>query len=833
MMSRSMLWAGASAAALLTGAPAVAQSSDAEVIVVTGTRTAGRSALDTPVPVDVVSVGELSKTGLTELNQALASSLPSFNFPLPSITDGTDHVRPATLRGLGPDQTLVLVNSKRRHASALVNINGSVGRGSSAVDLNTIPTAAIGSVQVLRDGASAQYGSDAIAGVINVLLKEESEGGAVSVTYGQHLTDVETPTRTVNVAGLAPFEVGGEREETDGETLTVSGWKGFSIGDQGFLTVSAEYRDRQPSNRAGLDPRQQYALVGGAADPSEAGFDRLNHRYGNAEVKDLSVFANAGYTLDAGAEFYGFASAQQRDGESGGFYRRAQDGRNVLAIYPDGFLPLIVSDVTDLSGGVGVRGQHRGWDMDLSVTTGSNQLNYRVENSLNTSLGAASPTEFDAGSLEYDQTTLNFDVVRGFDVGNFASPLNVAAGFEFRSEDYTIGAGELASYVQGAFPGAAGSQVFPGFQPANSTREGRDSAGIYLDLEADVTERLTLSGAVRFEDYEDFGDTTTGKLAARFQLTDWLALRGAASTGFRAPSLQQAFFTTTSTNFINQVQPDGSIVPIPEEVGTFAATSPEAVALGAQPLDAEESVNFSAGFVVDSGNFSLTVDAYQIDIEDRIVLSENLGGAGRPDIVALLPEGVTRARFFINGVDTETQGVDIVGKYGFDGTAYGDFDVTLGANFTDTEVTAVPSTDVLSALTPPPVLFGRREVARFEVGQPDSKIVGSVDWALNRWGATLRATRYGETIDPGTAADGSGDEILSAKTLVDLEGRFDVGNGVRLALGANNLLDEYPDLTDNDPRFQGGTFTGIFPYSGFSPFGFNGRFVYARASYEF
>lgn len=783
-----------------------AEADNRDVIVVVGTRAQSRTALETAAPVDVIDIGQLENNGVTELNAALAASLPSFNFPSPSITDGTDHVRPATLRGLGPDQTLVLVNERRRHASALVNLGGSVGRGSAAVDLNTIPVSAISQVQVLRDGASAQYGSDAIAGVINVGLREASEGGQVTATYGQYATDIPL--------------VDQGRTASDGETLSVSGWVGLPLGPNGFLTLSAEYLDREPTNRAGPDSRQQYpSLPGGGLDPREAEFDRLNHRFGLAKAEAISLFANAGVTLDGGAELYGWSSYQQRDGEAAGFYRRALDGRNTPAIYPDGFLPLIATEIEDYSALGGVRGDAAGWGYDFSLGYGRNELGYRVENSLNTSLGATSPTSFDVGALIYDQLTANADFQRNYDVAAFASPLSVAFGAEYRLEGYEIEAGEPASYVTGdpSLPG--GSQVFPGFQPANEVDEDRDSIGVYLDLEADVTDRLLLSGAVRAESYSDFGETVTGKLAGRFELTDQFALRGAISNGFRAPSLQQAYFTSTATVF-------AGTPPVPAEVGTFPADSTVAAALGGEPLDAEKSTNLSGGFVFTSGDFALTFDAYAIDIDNRIVLSENLSG---PTVQTLLAgagvTGVTRARFFINGVETETRGFDVVATYGLDTADFGDFDFSLGYNQTETDVVDAPTSEVLPGVT----LFARREIARFEVGQPESKLIGSVDWSRGDFGGFVRATRFGETTDANS--DPAFDEVLSAKTIVDAEFSADVTGGLTLAFGANNLFDEYPDTTAADPRLDS-TFGRIFPFSGFSPFGFSGRYLYARARYS-
>ena len=794
--------------------PAYAQSSNEDVIVVTGTRAEGRTALESTAPVDVISAGTLENNGSTELNMALSYALPSFNFPQPSITDGTDHVRPATLRGLGPDQTLVLVNSRRRHTSALVNLGGSVGRGSSAVDLNTIPVSAIGRVEVLRDGASAQYGSDAIAGVINIGLREAREGGQVTGTFGQYSTDIPL--------------VDQPRSASDGDTTSLSGWVGLPLGADGFLTLSAEYRDREPTNRAGPDSRQQYpSLPGGGLDPREQSFNRINHRFGLAASEALSLFANAGLPISDTSELYGWASYQQRDGESAGFYRRAQDSRNVPTIYPDGFLPMITSDVEDISALGGLRGDWGVWGYDFSVGYGRNELGYGVENSLNTSMGAASPTSFDAGALIYDQLTANADFQRNFDVDAFSGPLSLAVGLEYRLESYEIEAGEPASYINGGVTGpngeilASGSQVFPGFQPSNAIDEDRDSIAAYIDMETDVTDRFTVSAAARAESYSDFGETVTGKLAARYQLTEALALRGAVSNGFRAPSLQQAYFTSTSTVFTGTP-------PTPVEVGTFPATSPVAAALGGEPLEAEESLNLSGGLVFAQGGFTVTVDAYAIDIDDRIVLSENLSG---PDVEALLTNAgitnITSARFFINGVETETRGIDVVASYALQTDDWGDFDFTFGANFTETEVTDAPTSEVLPGVS----LFARREIARFEVGQPENKLIASADWSRGPFAGFVRATRFGETIDPGSAADGSGDEELSPKTIVDAEFSADITEGLNLAFGANNVFDEYPDVTAETPSLDG-TFSRIFPFSGFSPFGFSGRYIYGRVRYS-
>ena len=846
------LSAAASVALLVYGAPVMAQDADnseelrQQSIVVTGTRTANRTALETAVPVDVFSIDELEETGRVELNQILTTTVPSFNFNQTAINDGTDIVRPATLRGLSPDQTLVLLNSKRRHSAALVNINGSVGRGSAAVDLNAIPTTAIGSVQVLRDGASAQYGSDAIAGVINVLLREADSGGEVRVRYGAHVTDPE---------GL-------DRSDVDGETATLSGWIGLPLTDNGYLTLSAEYSDREPSNRAGLDPRTQYIQPDGTLDPREATFDRLNHRYGNGNAENLTFFANAGLDLQNGWELYGHAGYQDREADSPGFYRRSSDSapsplgtrstpRNLTEIYPDGFLPVIVGDVTDYSLSGGLRGDLLGWQSDFSVTYGSNELEYTIENTLNASLGPTSQTVFDAGGLRFDQLTVNADFTQSFE-NLLPGTTVVSFGAEFRDDSFEIEAGEENSYINGGYRGipgvnyapeigenvpagfdiddpatypdpfdanfgvafAGGSQVFAGFTPQSAVDESRDNIGIYADVEWEPTEQLLLSAAVRFEDYSDFGDTTNFKLTGRYDFTEQFAVRGAVATGFRAPSLQQQFFTATSTNFI-----DG----VPFEIGTFPATSDAAVALGGGQLDAEESISYSAGVVLQpTSDWYITIDAYRIDIEDQIFLTENLGGA---EVAAVLAdagvEGVQRVRFFQNGIETETEGVDIVTSYDLDVGSLGTLGLSAAFNYSNVEVTEVPENEVIPDLT----LFSRNQTLTLEESAPETKLILSADWSYQAADIAFRATRFGEVIDPSNDPDN--DFTLDSTWILDASVDVDVNDHVRVGIGADNLLDEYPTLTPDNQNFN-----GIFPYSSRSPFGFSGRFLYARASYS-
>jgi len=820
-MRNALVGALLSSVALGGISTAFAQAAGDE-IVVTGTRAANRSALSTPAPVDVISADALNQGGVTELNQALSVALPSYTFPRPGLADGTDTIRPASLRGLAPDQTLVLVNSKRRHAASLVNVNGTVGRGSSAVDLNTIPAGAIGSVQVLRDGASAQYGSDAIAGVINVLLREAPSGGGVNVTYGQRITTVSTPVGAPPAGANWSVANQASRDVEDGETLTLGGWFGLPLGGDGFLTISFEYIDQEKTVRTAPDWRQQYPLVGGAFDAREASIDRLNAWYGEPELEQYTLFANAGYNLANGLELYGWAGYQFRDSLTGGFFRRALDDRNVIEVHPNGFLPLINPEVTDYSAGGGARWAMAGWDMDASLVYGFNEMDFTIRNTVNRSQGPASKTVFHAGGFDHDQLVLNVSGVRQFDAG-VASPLNIAVGVEARRETYSIFAGEPDSYVNGGVtlpggaPTASGAQVFPGFRPENEVDEDRTSVGAFFDAEINLTEELLLSAAVRYEDYSDFGETLSGKIAARYDFNENFALRGSVQNGFRAPSLQQQFYTATSTNFINGV---------PFDITTFPATDPVAAALGAQPLEAENAVNFALGAVLRLGRFSLTVDGYKIDIDDRIVLSENLTSA---DVRNYLTSqgfiGVGGGRFFINGVDTETRGIDIVANYALETDTFGDFSFTLGANFNTTEVTRVPTTAPLAALPTPPVLFDRINVLTFEEGTPKDKYALSVDWSFGRFGATVRATRYGEVLSPGTTP--ALDLVLEPRTLIDLEGRVDITDSIAFALGADNVTDEYPTASSVALNSTSNT-----PFSNYSPFGRSGRFVYARFSYS-
>ncbi|HYW16294.1 MAG TPA: TonB-dependent receptor [Allosphingosinicella sp.] len=933
--SRVALLAGLSSLALIAG-PALAQGTAAaeelaaaqdeaaaeadtqpapdSTIVITGTRRTDRTVADSPVPVDVIGSEAIVNSGQTETNKILNQLVPSFNFPQPSIADGSDALRPATLRGLSPDQTLVLINGKRRHVSALLNINGTVGRGSAAVDMNLIPGLAIGRVEVLRDGAAAQYGSDAIAGVINIQLKNSSSGGRASVTWGKYFTTINN---VANVTGLQLNGSGqpqldpadgryllantnGDRDADDGRQLTIGANIGIPMGPNGYFNVTGEFRDRNRTNRAGFDLRPNYNRPAPPAfDSREAGFDRLQFRFGDPDSVDYNLFVNAGMEISENWELYAFGSYGHRDTVSAANYRQAgavqnrdfsvlapsqaPNAANFASLTADGFLPLIDTDLDDMAGTLGLRTTLAGWKADLSFGHGQNSFDYIVRNSINTSFGPQSQRVFDAGGLFYAQDIANLDFSRQFPIGGFAKPLSIALGGEYRKEHFEIRPGELQSYATGPFfrpaitgttlanctaqqgrftpatnlcdfPGRAapaGAQGFPGIPATSATDVGRHSWAAYVELDTDPIEGVTTTIAGRYEHFSDFGSTWNGKFAARWEPVEGFAIRGSISNGFRAPSLHQQFFSTTSTNFINGV---------PVDIATLPVSAPAALALGARDLKPEKSLNMSFGATANPlRGLTVTADLYQIDIDDRIVLTETLGrgGTGNTDAVQfavtnlLAASGfpqVAAARFFINGLDTRTRGIDVVAVYRRNLESLGNWSLSAAYNYNKTRIDQRLAALGPLAAIPGLVLFGRVEGLRFTDGQPRDKIVLSADGDIGNFGITARTTRYGKVVSPGAAAPladplsltafGPDDIFLKAKWITDLELRYKAFDRLELAIGANNLFDVYPTRSPFGarPAGVGGVFPAnqqYIPFSIFSPFGFNGRFVYGRVGIEF
>ena len=766
-----------------TAAPDTAPQQEAktlDMIIVTGTRVSDRTVAESTAPIDIITPETLEATGTVELASALARALPSLNFPRPAITDGTDAVRPAQLRGLAPDQVLVLVNGKRRHTTALINLNGSQGRGSSPVDLNAIPIASIERVEVLRDGASAQYGSDAIAGVVNIVLKGSDSGGSLAARYGQYS------------AG-------------DGEQYQLSGDAGFKLGENGKLHLAAQGGHQDQTNRA----RPFQGVV--------------EQRYGDPEIDQGAVSYNGEYRPTDYLTFYSFGSYSKRDVLSNGYFRFAADPRNIPSIYPNGFLPQIHNISKDRAAVVGLRSETAGGtQIDLSYNYGHNGLSFDIENTLNRSLGPTSPTNFYAGALEVTQHVLNLDFTKSVDFG-WQYPVTFAWGAEWRGEEFAQRAGEPLSYANGGVPASngqiiPGAQVFSGFRASDAGDFSRHSYSAYLDAEADLTEKFSAGVAARFESYSDFGDTTSGKLSARYAFTDQVALRATASTGFRAPSLQQQFFQSIATNFISGV---------PYEIGTFRVDNPAAVALGSEALKAEESTNYSLGLVLQPRDgLYITVDAYKIEVEDRILLSENLTStAVRNYLQANGYPGIGGGRYFTNAVDTDTQGIDVVATQAWD-LSSGKFNLTLGYNYSKTEIDKIaPNPARLAAIDPAAVRIGRTEIGRITKGAPKDKFFLSGDWKTGNWGFLATATRYGEFTELH-ASDPRQDQTFSAKWTLDLAASYRLDNW-EFTLGGDNVLNEYPD----ESKLVRGT-RNYLPYNTASPFGFNGAFGYFKVGYK-
>ena len=753
-------------------------------VIVTGTRVADRTVAESTAPIDILTVEALTATGTPELATALSRALPSLNFPRPAINDGTDTVRPAQIRGLSPDHVLVLVNGKRYHTGSLVNVNGSQGRSSSPVDLNTIPMSAIDRVEVLRDGASAQYGSDAIAGVINIVLKGSRSGGSLAARYGQYS------------AG-------------DGEIGQFGADTGFAIGDEGFIHLSAQIGDQDQTDRA--------RPFIGTPTPTSAPLGVVVQRQGDPAVDYGSFTYNGEIAFNDSFSLYSTGIYTKRDALSNGFFRPAGDARNIPAIYPNGFLPLINNVSTDKHLGFGVRGTTaNGTSVDVSYTYGSNELTFDILNTLNRSLGPTSPTEFYAGSLGVEQDVFNVDLSNQLDWG-LAYPVTLSYGVEWRQDSFTQGPGEPLSYALGTFASLPGAQVFPGFKPSDGGSFDRQNVSVYAGVEGDVTERLSLGLAARYEDYTDFGTTSNWKLSSRYAFTDTIALRATASTGFRAPSLQQQFFQSTATNFIGGM---------PFDIVTFRVNNPAALALGSEPLRAEESTNLSIGLVLQPAEgLYVTVDAYQIEVEDRITLSENLTStAVRNFLNANGFPGVGGGRYFTNAIDTTTRGVDIIGTYNWQ-LQGSTLDLTLGYNYNKTEIDRIAANPAaLTLIDPTAVRFGRVELGRFEVGAPRDKLLAGGLWKVGNFEFSATGTRYGEL--SVLNANPVNDQTFGSEWTVDLSATY-VLDQWRFTLGGDNVFDAYPD----DVLFANST-SGQLPYSGSAPFGFNGAFLYANVGYR-
>ena len=807
---RSVLGIGASGFGIFAACDVLAQEDQPELdeVVVVGTRTAGRSVDDSLAPIDLVPQESIRRSASIpgEIGAAIQSLVPSFNLPRQSNSNFADLVRPAQLRNLSPDQVLVLVNGKRRHGTATLTTESKLGKGTSPVDFNSIPVGAIKRIEVLRDGAGAQYGSDAIAGVINVVLKDASEGGEATASWGQNRTDFEPTGRSVN----------------DGDTLFASVNAGFAVGE-GFVNLTAEYRDRDQTLRSGPD---QIPFFENQTPPNLALLGTQTHKAGDGPMDDVSFMFNSGFALGDALELYSFGSYSDRNGEGANFFRYPDSFANVPTIFPDGYIPVLDAKNVDLSLAAGVRGTLASdWSWDLSAVYGSNEFDHDITNSLNVSLGDASPTNFDVGEYQLSQLTFRFDMSRPFDIGSFANPVNLAWGLEYRTETYETEPGDPESYEAGPVIGAPiGTQAGSGLKPEETVDVDRDAASAYIDLESDLTDKFQMGIAGRFEDYSDFGSSANGKISARYELTPSFALRSTVGTGFRAPSLTQAFFRGSTTSF-----GEGGQL---ENVLNLPTDDPIAVLLGASELDAEESVSYNLGFVFKPDNaFRLTVDFYRVDIDDRITLSERIGG---PEVTQFIDDslglpGVLGVRFFTNAIDTQTDGFDVVADYTFD-LGPGSLVLSAAYNKSETEVTEVdPNPAVLDSLGVDNVLFGVEERNTIETASPDDKLILTAHWTSERWSLLARGTQYGEATRVFNFGDGfEPEQTYGSEWGIDLDIEFAVTKQFSVAIGANNVLDEYPDLSSADINFFGN-----LPYDVLQPITFNGAFYYLRTTYSF
>ena len=796
------------------------------VTVTVGTRVQNTVASELAVPVDVFTAEDLEVTGTTEVGLMLQQLSPSANFPRQTVADGMDAVRSFTLRGLSPDHTLVLINGKRRHRSALVNRLGSgIQKGSSPVDMNAIPSGAIKQMEVLRDGAAAKYGSDAIAGVVNLQLKDEPLPLSVSYQLGGHVT---------------------EGFDNDGTTHNLSASYGFPVGEDGHVNLFGEMRLRDQTNRAGASPRDQVE-AGDADEVLDVDGDGVqevveknnpvgqsNFHWGNGASDNFYLWTDSALPINDAVEVYAFGGYSYRNALGNGFYRRALGGRNWPSIYPLGFLPEFDVTTVDYSASAGVRGTVFGeWAYDLNLQTGANSFEYNIDNSLNVTLGPNSnQTSFDAGTVGFRQSHAMLDLSRGYDVG-FDGPLNVALGAVLRVDEYTIDAGEEASWVDGPVKvdqnggrAAPGAQVFPGFRPDQEVDESRTNVGVYADLESNVTERVLVNAAGRFESYSDFGETINGKLSLRFQPQEEVVFRTSASTGFRAPHLQQRFFSKVSTTFLENPN-TGELAPF--EVLLARNESTVADALGVPDLEEETSINLSGGVTVrPAPNASFSADVFFIDVDDRIILSGNIGEntEQRDRVRDLLEqngvENVARVQTFSNAVDTQTWGFDLTGSYQIDVTETGSLDLTLAFNQTQQAVNSDVRTPARLSEEFDASIFGREARLELAKERPGNRLNLGMTYADGPFSIRLGATRYGDTLVPDdTPAE---DFVLEDEWILDLSARYAFfGEAATLSVGARNLLDRYPARTPD-----GEDFFGIFPYSTASPFGFNGRYVYTR-----
>jgi iron complex outermembrane receptor protein len=829
---------------------------------VVGSRNLSRTKVQTSVPVDVIPVGKISKdVGQTDLNQLLTYSAPSFQSTRQTTSDGTDHVDPAQLRGLGSDQILVLVNGKRRHQSALVNVNGTINRGQVGTDLNAIPVSAIERVEILRDGASAQYGSDAIAGVINIVLKKNFNTLSGNLSYGENITSYKKNYAFEKLNIVSPANV----NVNDGGTFQVGLNYGVDLNKKGFINLTGEYLLRDNSNRTGTYTGQVYTNVGGVnRDDSILNAkgltrDKFDMFIGNSRMSGGSIIVNAGYALSDKWNLKIFGGYSRKNGEAAGFYRYPSAinpsatiyAQQVLTLYPDGFLPLLKTDIKDYSLSAGVDGKLGRWNASLSNTFGVNNFDFKVDNSINYTQFAVTQNpqiKFNAGGPEFLQNTVNADLTRNFAV---LKGLNVAYGAEFRIDQYTQHAGEEASYKNyntGA-GAASGAQVFAGFVPAYAKKHSRNNIGLYVDLEQDFTSKWLIEAALRFENYSDFGSAFNYKIATSYKLAENFSIRAASSSGFRAPSMQQKYYAKTNTLFVSTTS--GVVAT---ESGTFTNDSKPAEILGIPELKEETSQNYSAGFTTTPlKGLEITVDGYLINIKNRIILTNNFSGGTNAALTQLLKDnGATTANFFTNAIDTRSKGLEAVLSYHINFVNENKLRFSLAATFIKNEVKkgadgkpVIKASEILINSGQLANYYNREDQSRIEVANPNSKGNFTINYNHKKLGTMLRFAYFGKVIylDPSINPSNPGafpvnaftgkietlDQVFTPKTVTDLSISYSLGNYFTLIIGSNNVFDVYQDKHTH----SGNVSLGRFIYSRrVQQMGFNGRLVFARVSFN-
>ncbi|MYN29370.1 TonB-dependent receptor [Duganella sp. CY42W] len=799
-------------AELLAALPS-AQAQDTAAIdqvTVVGSRARNRTVFDSTVPIDRFGAREVENAlSSGEVGAALQALSPSINFPRIESSGASDSVRGVQLRGLAPDQVLVLINGKRRHASAVLDTESSFA-GTVPVDVNAIPPGAIDHIEILRDGAGAQYGSDAVAGVINIVLKQQRSGGSASVSYGANHTDFK-PT---------------DEKKTDGQTKIVNADYGVPLGDAGFFRFGAESRSRNPTQRAGFSDAGWTSWNYTPADQALDG--KVVFKSGDSQSLNNYLFYNALLPLSDGVDLYSFATANKRKSDGSAYFRYPGDPSNVEAVYPKGYRPVTHGDASDLSVVAGVRIASGGWNWDLSARHGSNIFNYDVNNSLNASLGAQSPSSFHLATFDYRQNALNADVTRELDWG---VPVNLAVGAEFSRETYVSSPGDAASYAAGPFTDAPpGAQAGPGLRPQDVFDGSRNLRSVYADIESDLTKQLLVGAAARYSDYSDFGNASTGKLSARYKFTDDFLLRGSVSNSFRAPALVQTGFRFSTLNFNS----DGTGL---QTASLLPASDPLARAFGAQNLKPEKSTNLSLGLAwKPARNTSFTLDGYRIKIKDRITRTSDLqsdaataylAGIGRSDIQSVA--------YLANLLDTTTTGLDAVLNHDLS-FAGGKLDLNAALNLNKTRIDSVhQSSAALAKIDPDLTVLTNESLFRIRNASPKNKLVLSADWQAAQWSLLARATRFGALKDfsyddEAPVEDGVHIQRFAAVWTLDLEAQYKLTKQLTLAVGADNLLDRYPQRVRET---NNATYGGALPYNFINPIGVNGAYFYGRLRYTF